>query len=348
MGKLLTLAFAIMLAVPAAAFAQDDKVYELAVAWNDIWGPKFRASQVYRPGGELERRVFERTGGRVKLKIISKMFPTEQLFQAVATGKVDIADVAMPWESSTYPLWNWGEVPGIVDSSPPIGLAEEEAVYSDPKVRELYDQSMAKYNLKFWFVTQWDPANGIWSKGLISGLADLANMKVRAGGYFPTVGLRAIGGTPVSVSGSELGPAMISGTIDGVLTSLGFGYSIGLAQVSKQFTLTPLSPTWSAVTVINKKKFDSLPKDLQEAVIEAGLDIQRAVNLSTIAEYILSTDILTLANVKVAEFPESDKAKLAEASKAVEKEWLDQTGKEGEELLAAVRAAVNKYRSFGK
>ncbi|UQZ89003.1 hypothetical protein C4J81_07250 [Deltaproteobacteria bacterium Smac51] len=348
MKRLITLMFVLLLAVPASAWAQDDKVYELTVAWNDIWGPKFRASQVYRPGGELERLVYEKTNGRVKLKIISKMFPTEQLLQAVATGKVDIADVAMPWESSTYPLWNWGEIPGIVSSNPVQGLSEEEAVYRDPKVRELYDNSMSRLNMKFWFVTQWDPANGIWSKEPINSLNDLSNMKIRAGGYFPTVGLKAIGGAPVTVSGSELGPAMISGTIDGVLTSLGFGYSIGLAQISKQFTLTPLSPTWSAVTVINKKKFESLPQDIQDQLIDAGLIVQRMVCLSTTAEYVLSTDILALAGVKVTEFPDGDKAKLAEASQAVEKEWLDQTGKDGEELLAAVRAAVEKYRAFGK
>lgn len=348
MKKFLALLFVMFLAVPAGAWAQDDKVYELTVAWNDIWGPKFRASQVYRPGGELERLVYEKSNGRLRLKIVSKMFPTEQLLKAVATGKVDIADVAMPWESSTYPLWNWGEIPNVVNANPMIGLAEEEAVYRDPKVREIYDRTMAPLNLKFWFVTQWDPANGVWSKNNVDSLKDLANMKIRAGGYFPTVGLQAMGGTPVTVSGSELAQAMISGTIDGVLTSLGFGYSIGLAEVSKQFTLTPLSPTWSAVTVVNKKKFDSLPPELQEAFMEAGREVQQMVSLSTIAEYVMSTDVLKLAGVKVAQFPDSDKAKLAEASKKVEEEWLKQTGKDGQELLDAVNAAVAKYRSFGK
>ena len=102
------------------------------------------------------------------------------------------------------------------------------------------------------------------------------------------------------------------------------------------------------MTVINKKKFDSLPPDLQAAVMEAGETVQRMVCLSTTAEYILSSDILALAGVKVAEFPESDRATLAEASKAVEKEWLDQSGDDGKELLAAVRAAVDNYRKFGK
>ena len=54
--------------MPLNVSAQD-KVYELTFAWNDIWGPKFRASQVYRPCGEMQRMVHERTNGRVKLKI---------------------------------------------------------------------------------------------------------------------------------------------------------------------------------------------------------------------------------------------------------------------------------------
>ena len=55
--------------MPLNVSAQD-KVYELKFAWNDIWGPKFRASQVYRPCGEMQRMVHEATNGRVKLKII--------------------------------------------------------------------------------------------------------------------------------------------------------------------------------------------------------------------------------------------------------------------------------------
>lgn len=51
---------------PATALSAE-KVYELTFAWNDIWGPKFRASQVYRPCGEMQRMVHERSNGRIKL-----------------------------------------------------------------------------------------------------------------------------------------------------------------------------------------------------------------------------------------------------------------------------------------
>ncbi|MEW6263222.1 MAG: TRAP transporter substrate-binding protein DctP [Thermodesulfobacteriota bacterium] len=331
---------------PALSEAADPKVYELKFAWNDIWGPKFRTSQVYRPCGEMQRLVWERSGGRLKINVTSRMFPTDQLLQAVATGRVDMADVAMPWESGTYPLWNWGDIPGIVDEDPVKGLAEELAVYEDPKVMEVYDRTMKKINLKFWFITQWDPANGIWSNKEIKALDSLKGMKVRVGGYLPTEGIKAMGGSPVTIAGSELAPAMMGGTIDGVLTSLGYGYSIGLAKVSKYFTLTPLAPTWSAVTVINRQKFDSLPPDLQKVLIEAGQEIQRMVSLSTTAEYVMSIDTVDLSGVKRSALPAEEQKKALEACKVVEKAWLDKAGEDGKDLLPRIKAAVQKYRSF--
>jgi TRAP-type C4-dicarboxylate transport system substrate-binding protein len=333
-------------ATPLATPASAQQTYELTFAWNDIWGPKFRASQVYRPCGEMQRMLYERSNGRIKLKIISRMFPTDQLLQAVATGKADMADVAMPWESGTYPLWNWGEIPGIVNENPVIGLAEELAVYQDPKVMEIYDKTMSKINLKFWFITQWDPANGVWGKKEVKTLDDLKGMKIRVGGYLPTLGIKALGASPVTIAGSELAPAMMAGTVDGVLTSLGYGYSIGLAKVSKTFTLTPLSPTWTAVTVINAQKFKSLPPDLQKVVMDVGKELQQMVSLSTTAEYVMSIDTVDLSGVKRASLPTTEQQKALTACRVVEEEWLKKTGKEGQELLDAIKTAVKKHRDF--
>ena len=345
-GLVMILAAMALIMVLSLAAQAADKVYTLKFAWNDIWGPKFRAAQIYRPGGEMQRMVYERSGGRLQIQVIPRMFPTNQLLQSVAMGKCDMADVAMPWESGTYPLWNWGEVPGIVSEDPVQGLAEELAIYQDPKVMEIYDRTMKKLNLKFWFVTQWDPANGIWSKKPVETLADLQGMKVRVGGYLPTKGIKALGASPVTIAGSELAPAMMAGTIDGVLTSLGYGYSIGLAKVSKQFTLTPLSPTWTAVTLVNRKKFESLPEDLQKVLLDVGRELQQMVSLSTTAEYIMSIDTVDLSGVKRKALSADDQKKALEACQAVEQEWLSKSGGDGKALLEAAKAAVAKYRSF--
>lgn len=338
-----------MLAMPAVGMGEEKQVHKLKFAWNDIWGPKFRASQVYRPGGEMQRMLYERSGGRIQLEIISRMFPSDAMFTSVAKGKADMGDVPMPFLSGTYPIWNWGEIPGIVSEDPVQGLAEELAVYQDPTVRKIYDETLAKFNLKLWFVTQWDPANGIWSNKNITTLDDIKGMKIRVGGYLPTLGIKGLGASPVTISGSELAPAMMAGTIDAVLTSLGYGYSIGLSKVSKYFTLTPLSPTWTAVTVINLETFNSLPPDLQEAVMDVGRELQQMVSLSTIAEYVMSLDTVDLSGVKRTQLKPEELKKAMEKVAVVEEEWLNAEGpwkSKRVELLAAVKAAVEKYRGF--
>ncbi len=345
----LVLALLMVFASPMAGLCQSKKVYKLKFAWNDIWGPKFRASQIYRPGGEMQRMLYERSNGRLQLEIISRMFPTGDLFAAVAKGEADMADVAMPWLSGTYPVWSWGEIPGIVSEDPVQGLAEELAVYQDPEVMKIYDETMKKYNLKFWLVTQWDAANGNRRKKSVTKLDDLSGMKIRVGGYLPTQGIKALGASPVTIAGAELAPAMMAGTIDAVLTSLGYGYSIGLAKVSKSFTLTPLSPTWSAVTVMNLKKFNSLPPDLQKVVIDVGKELQRMVSLSTTAEYIMSLDTVDLSGVQRTRFSKDEMAVAVKKCKVVEDAWLNMDGpwkSKRKALLSAAEAAVSRYRGF--
>jgi len=334
--------------IPLNASAKD-KVYELKFAWNDIWGPKFRASQVYRPCGEMQRLVQERTNGRVKLKIISKMFPTSQLLESVATGKADATDLPTPWLSGTYPLLNWGIIPNIVNDDPVKALGEELAVYEDPKVMAILDERLKKVNLKFWFVTQWDPANGIWSKKEIKTIEDLEGMKMSvAGGFYGNLGAKNMGASAVAITSAELAPAMMTGTVDGVLTSLGYGYSIGLAKVSKYYTLTPLNPTWTAFTVINRKTFDAMPPDLQKALMDVGKELQRMVCLSTTAEYVMSLDTVALSGVERKSLTPAEKKKALEKCKVVEAKWLKDTGDKGKELLKAVHDAVSRYRGFCK
>jgi len=297
----------------------------------------------------MQRLVHERTNGRVKLKIISKMFPTSQLLESVATGKADASDLAMPWLSGTYPLLNWGIIPGIVDEDPVKALGEELAVYEDPAVMKIIDDRLKEVNLKLWFVTQWDPANGIWSKNDIKTIKDIEGMKMSvAGGFYGNLGAKNLGASAVAITSAELAPAMMTGTVDGVLTSLGYGYSIGLAKVSKFYTLTPLNPTWTAYTVMNRKTFDSMPADLQKALMDVGKELQRMVCLSTTAEYIMSLDTVALSGVERKSLPPAEMKKAMEKSKVVEEKWLEDTGSKGKELLKAIRTAVDRHRSFCK
>ncbi len=338
--------FFAVLAIPSTVIAAEKKVYEFTFAWNDIWGPKFRAAQVFRPGGEMHRMVHERSDGRIKLKIISRMFPNMDILQAVATGKADMGDVAMPYHSGTYPLWNWGEVPGIIDEEHIKGFAEEQAVFQDPRVLDIYDRTMGKIGLKFWFVTQWEPAVAIWAKQKFSSVDDMQGLKMRVYGYLPTLAIKALGASPVTIASGELAPAIMAGTVDAAVTSVSFGYTMGLHKVTKYITLLPISSTWSAVTVINAKKYNSLPPDLQKVLMEVGRELQQMVALSTTAEYIMSEDTVKLSGVEIGKFRPDDRKKVIEKLKVVETEWTKLAGTDGQALLSAIKDSVARYNAF--
>jgi hypothetical protein len=53
-----------------------------------------------------------------------------------------------------------------------------------------------------------------------------------------------------------------------------------------------------------------------------------------------------LSGVKREALPAEEEQKALAACQVVEEEWLKRTGKEGQELLPAIKAAVKKYRDF--
>ena len=341
---LLTMTMGLILTVPT--FAVDHKVHTIRFAWNDMWGPKSRVYQIYRPGGEMEKMIHERSNGRLKMESLSRRFPGTNIIQDVARGKADAGDLHMVYHSGIYPLWNWDEIPGIVNMNPMTGLSEELDIYNDPKVRACYDKTMGKIGLKFWFLTQWDPCNGIWSKKEIMTLDDIKGLKIWTPGYLPARGMKALGARTVSMPGSEAAPALMTGAIDAALQPMGYGYSIGLAKIAKYFTRIPIAPTMSSVTVVNEKFFTKLPKDLQKIFQEVGLELQQMVNQSTHAGYALSADAVDLVGINRSEL---DPAAIVEAQKklkVIEEEWVTLSGKEGRELLPLVKDAANRHRDL--
>ncbi len=340
----LTVAMRLFFAVPT--FAADDKVHTIRFAWNDMWGPKSLAYQIYSPGGEMEKMIHEKSNGRLKMVSMSRRFPGTDIIQDVNRGKADAGDLTMVYHSGIYPLWNWDEIPGIVNRNPMTGGSEKLDIYNDPKVRAFYDRTMGKMGLKFWFVTQWDSCTGIWSKKEIKTLDDIKGLKIRSPGYLSTRGMRALGASTVSMPASEVAPALITGAIDAVLHPMGYGYSAGLAKIANYFTRIPISPTNSSVTVVNEIFFAKLPKDLQKIFLEVGLDFQQKIRQPAHAEYYFSADAIDLSGIKRSEL---DPAALIEAQKklkAIEDEWVTLAGNGGRELLPLVKDAANRLRDL--
>jgi TRAP-type C4-dicarboxylate transport system substrate-binding protein len=94
---------------------------------------------------------------------------------------------------------------------------------------------------------------------------DLGGAKFRVNGKIPAQATQLLGGTPISMTGGEMYEALQRGTVDGVATSWAGFEPYKLAEVTTYHLEVPISGTPS-MHFMSRKKFDSLPKDVQDVL----------------------------------------------------------------------------------
>ena len=326
-------------------FTADKKAYTFNVAWVN-WSPLYRCTQVFRPGGELQRMLFERSDGRIRLNIISKMLPSKEVLPALMEGRTDMGEVMMPYYSGTYPYFVWQDVPGVLSNDPEDSRGEEMAVYKDEQFRKIWDKKHETMGLKHLFLAQGGSGNLICSKKPINKLSDLKGLKVRVYGFIPTLGVNALGGVATSVPLEEIETALLTGTVDAVLTGPLLANAIGLAKLTPYMTFVPLSPTWLDTGVINLDKFNSMPEDLQNVMLGVSSEVEQMISMSNSAEIIMALQSLKNAGAQIIYLNEKQQALAVERLKPIEEKWMKISGDTGKKLLNRAKEVIADYRKF--
>jgi TRAP-type transport system periplasmic protein len=85
---------------------------------------------------------------------------------------------------------------------------------------------------------------------------------------------QSLGAKPTPMTFSEVFTALQQGTVEAQENPFALIYSAGFFEVQRYLNLTRHVTSWT-YAVIGQKKFESLPNDLQNAVLEAGRSMQR-------------------------------------------------------------------------
>jgi TRAP-type C4-dicarboxylate transport system substrate-binding protein len=105
---------------------------------------------------------------------------------------------------------------------------------------------------------------------------DLGGAKFRVSGKVPAQAIQILGGTPVSMTGGEMYEALQRGLVDGVATTWAGFEPYKLAEVTSYHLEVPISGIPS-MHFMSRKKFESLPKDVQDVILaNAGEEPSRA------------------------------------------------------------------------
>jgi TRAP-type C4-dicarboxylate transport system substrate-binding protein len=209
-------------------------------------------------GAALERD----SGGRIKVEV----YPASQLgsiprqIEGTQFGAIQCEVLPPEFFVGIDERFEVMATPGLVDS-----LQQGQKVAADPEVLKLMLSLGANKGLHGVSMFMAEPALVV-SKAPIRHLADFKGKKIRIfASQFQSVAFERLGVTPVAMTLGDVLPAIQQGTIDGAVTGLGPVTHMHYIDAAKYVTVTN-QPAIFLIVELNRKWYESLPKDLQQIV----------------------------------------------------------------------------------
>jgi TRAP-type mannitol/chloroaromatic compound transport system substrate-binding protein len=272
-------------AAPMIAVAQSPVVLKMQGAWG--------AKDIFNEMAEqYVKRVNEMAGGRLRLDylVAGSVVKPFEVMEATSKGVIDAGhQVAVYWygKSKVASLFGSGPITGCDANQALAWIHREGEVF--------YNELMQKIGLNVvGFFAMPMPTQPLgWFKKPIKSAAELKGLKYR------TVGLAAdlmqeLGCRVTQLPGGEIVPAMERGVIDA------FEYNnptsdrrFGAQDVAKYYMMGSYHQAMEFFEIVfNKKKFESLPKDLQ-AILRYGTEAASTANYALAMDN-YSNDLIAL------------------------------------------------------
>lgn len=297
----------------------------LSFNWEAAYGRANILVWPFRPGGRFERLVNQHTGGSVRLDIKEKLFGLMDSAFAIGDGRVQAGTQSIPAASGTYPLLDYGGIPGLF-SDMPEGAYEFAESFLDPKMMAIFDQYTQKAGFKVIGTAQSFANNSLWGNKPIRTLADFKGVKMRASGRTQTSALKALGGSPVTLSMAEIEEALSRGTVDAITTSKSFGAERGLTALCKFVSFWPITPIFPQFIAVNFNAWNKLSQQQKDGLMRAAAQLTREMPFGL--EQIDITYNLWIRSSKT-EMINPDAAEVKKATDLmapVVKEWIETAG----------------------
>ncbi|MCC1491507.1 TRAP transporter substrate-binding protein [Cognatishimia sp. F0-27] len=185
------------------------------------------------------------------------------VFRLLGDGVYDVAMTVSDYAVADAPELEGLDVPMIAVDADKARMMVDAA---RPMVSDIYRD---RFNSHVLAIAPYPP-QVVFCNAEISGLDDLAGLKVRASGRMTAKFLEALGAEGVNVAFSEVPGALQKGVVDCAVTGAGSGYSAGWWEVSTHLLPIPLGGWDPVVTAVNMDKWMSLD-DATKATIEATI-----------------------------------------------------------------------------
>lgn len=261
---------------------------------------------------KLKELVEERSGGKVRIQLFGNaMLGSDRVtMESTQRGTLDLAS------SSSPNMANFSKAFMVFDLPYITGPTKQESLYDaldNGPLGKYLDKECEKINLKPIMYSEYGYRNFVATKKPIKTLADLKNLKVRTTASPVEVAVAAkLGMNPTPIAWGEVYTALQQGTVDAEGNTFSLLNDAKHTEVLK-YAMDSAHNYSMHILLMNKKKFDSLPKATQDLLVQAGKDAlayQRSItadleNKATEAFKSQGIQIHTLSDSERAEFVEA-------------------------------------------
>jgi C4-dicarboxylate-binding protein DctP len=220
---------------------------------------------------EVKKRVKERTNHEVEFVegFAGAMAKATEVFEAVQSGIIDIGMFCICHEAQKLALHNFPMYLPFGPSDPEVSLKATRKVYDT--IPEL-NQQFERYGQRLLSFVPFEPYN-IVSRFSINTAADVKGRKIGAAGP-NAFWVESAGALPVSVGGPDMYTSLQTGLIDSMVIFLSVMDSLKLFEVAPNFVNVSFGAMTVTPLTINSRKFNGLPKEVQEILVEVGRDME--------------------------------------------------------------------------
>jgi len=271
------------------------------------------------------------SAGKLTIKVHSggALIKHPEIHRAVKSRQVQIGEVFIGRLGNIDPIFKLDNIPFLAtdfDSAEKLykaSRAELSARLEDDRLMLLY-------------TSPWPPQD-LYSNKPVNSLADLKGLKMRA--YSPTTSRLAdlMGTTPVNIPFSDVAQAFTTNAIDAMVTSPSTGVNSQSWDYIKYFTTIN---AWipKNMVFVNKKIFERLDKDTQAVILTAAANAEKKgweLGRKLAVEH---TDMLRENGMQVSAPSAELDAELRQIGDVMVKEWLEEAGATGQQVIDAYRA----------
>ena len=261
---------------------------------------------------EVEKRVSEKTEKyAVKCKGFygGSLAKLGEVFETVESGLADIGLIVTVFEMSKIELFNFSYwIPFTTSNMEMMLKTTIKTVDHFPEfAANLKRYKQRQIGAAYWVQAPYD----LITTFPVRTLDDLKGKKLGHGGpMLPW--LAALGATSVQASYNDVYTSMDTGVIDGYSMPANVVTAFKIYEVAKYFTKCGLAgANVCGILNINMSKWESLPKEVQDIMVEVGNEFSWDLYKRNVAALGKATEIMEKNGVSIYDLPENERARWA-------------------------------------